>query len=151
MRGRRGAPYPCAGLAARLPEEPVDSSLRAWYEKLISLCCCQTLRRGDWRLHDITGWDDNPSCGHLLAWSWSCGCNRVLVVINFSDTAAQGRVRFPDGDWGACTGRFVDAFTGESFDRPGHNLQREGLFVDLLPWERHVWVTMEPCQQNPER
>jgi len=137
--------------AARRPEEPVDSSLRAWYEKLLSLCRCQTLRLGAWRLHDISGWTDNRSCERLIAWSWSYGRDRVLMVVNFSAAAAQGRVRFPDGDWGACTWHFVDAFTGECFNRPGDDLQCEGLFVDLMPWGRHVWVTMDPQQRNSER
>ncbi len=62
-------------------------------------------------------------------------------MVNFSATAALGRVRFPHGDWGDRTGHFVDVFTGEKLHRPGTISMVKACLVDLLPWEAHVWVT----------
>jgi hypothetical protein len=69
-------------------DEARDPELRAFYERLLSAAA---ELRGGWRWCE----SENPQ---LLAWAWAAH----LVVVNFGDSRAWGRVRVP---W---TGAVVD-------------------------------------------
>ena len=75
----------------RGPAEPEDEDLRGFYGRLLAAVAESGLRDGDWRMCDVSGWPDNDSCGHLVAWCWP----RELVVVNLSDAPAQARVHLP--------------------------------------------------------
>ncbi len=121
---------------ARGPAEPADADLRGFYERLLQALADSALgeRDGGWRLCETAGWPDNDSHRALLAWGW----DRTLVVVNFSDASAQGRVRLPSQpdlagrDW-----ELTDRLSGASFTRGGDELARDGLFVALDPWASH--------------
>jgi Alpha amylase, catalytic domain len=128
---------------ARRPDEPLDQSLAAWYRSLVAAIATSEMRQGEWRQLDATGWPDNQSCANLLAWSWSGGgtgggANRFVVVVNLSAAPAQGRVLLPWPDTGAKSWQFTDLLEGTGFDRDGAELQSQGLFVSLDPWQAHV-------------
>ena len=128
---------------ARRPDEPLDQSLAAWYRSLVAAIATSEMRQGEWRQLDATGWPDNQSCANLLAWSWSGGgtgggANRFVVVVNLSGAPAQGRVLLPWPDTGAKSWQFTDLLEGTGFDRDGAELQSQGLFVSLDPWQAHV-------------
>jgi hypothetical protein len=110
---------------SRGPSEPVDSDLRAFYERLLA-AVAESGARDDWRLCDVSGWPDNDSCRHLVAWCWS----GELVVVNLSDGTAQGRVHVP---WDGAH-ELVDRLSGARFAR---ELTPEGLYVGLEPWGFH--------------
>jgi hypothetical protein len=114
----------------RGPSEPVDEDLRAFYGRLLAAVGESDLRDGDWRLCDVSGWPDNDSCRHLVAWCWP----HELVVVNLSDQPAQGRVRIP---WEGRTWELVDRLSGVGFERAGDELASEGLYVGLDPWGFH--------------
>jgi hypothetical protein len=110
----------------RGPSEVVDADLRAFYGRLLAAVAESGLREGDWRLCEVSGWPDNDSCRHLVAWCWP----GELVVVNLSGEPAQGRVHVP---W---EGHFelVDRLSGARFER---ELTAEGLYVGLEPWGFH--------------
>ena len=84
----------------------------------------------------MTGWPDNDSYRSLLAWCWA----GHLVVVNFSDAPAQGRVRLP---WPDLPGRALtlsDALSGAVFERAGDELAGDGLYVELDPFAAHLLV-----------
>jgi len=106
---------------ARGPDEPPDPELRAFYERLLRAVAGL---RGDWRMCETSGWPDNDSHRNLLAWCW----DHVLVVVNYGDASAQGRVHLPwDGEW-----ELTDLLSDASFLRSG-----DELYVDLQPWASH--------------
>jgi hypothetical protein len=73
---------------------------------------------------ETSGWPDNDSHRNLLAWCW----DHTLVVVNYGDLSAQGRVHLPwDGEW-----ELTDLLSGASFVRAGGEL-----YVDLQPWASH--------------
>jgi hypothetical protein len=98
----------------RAADEPRDPELRAFYERLLAAAA---ELRGGWRLCE----SENPQ---LLAWAW----DEHLVVVNFGDSRAWGRVR---GPW---TGAVVldDLLSGARFERG------EELWVVLDAWGAHV-------------
>jgi hypothetical protein len=110
----------------RGPDERPDADLRAFYGRLLEAVAESGLREGDWRLCDVTGWPDNDSSRHLVAWCWP----GELVVVNLSDAPAQGHVHVPwAGSW-----ELVDRLSGARFER---ELTSEGLYVGLEPWGFH--------------
>ncbi len=117
---------------ARGPDEAPDEELRGFYARLLRAIADSGLRDGDWRLCETSGWPDNDSHRALLAWCWE----RTLVIVNFGDAAAQGRVRLPcelaGRDWA-----LTDRLSGASFVRAGDELAGEGLYVELAPWASH--------------
>ena len=79
----------------RRPDETVDEELRAFDMQL--LVAAAGSRHGDWALCAATGWPDNHSYDQLLAWSWTDGQHRSLVVVNYADAPASARIESRPG------------------------------------------------------
>jgi len=124
----------------RRPDEPVDQELQTFYRKLLEAIDAPAFREGRWSLCERTGWPDNSSYQNLVAWSWTMGGDRYLIVVNLSDGAAQARVRVPWDDIQGRTWRLIDVFSGESYDRSGDEMRDAGLYVDRGPWGCHFFA-----------
>jgi hypothetical protein len=120
---------------ARRPDEPSDRRLLGFYERLLD----RVARDGNWQLLVCDGWPDNHTADNLLAWAWTDGEVRNLVVINFSDAPAQGRVRVPWTDLGGRTWTLLDVLEGATFERDGTQMMSDGLYVDRPAWASHVF------------
>jgi hypothetical protein len=96
-------------------------------------------RNGDWRLCERSGWPDNQSCRNMLAWCWVKNGERFLIVLNFSAGASQALVHPPWDELRGKTWRLNDVLTGETYDRGGNDLRDSGLYVDLAPWQSHLF------------
>ncbi len=123
----------------RRPAEPVDQDLVAFNERLLKETNRDVFRNGEWRLCERSGWPDNQTCQNLLSWCWVKDDERYLVVINFRQEAAQARVRVPWDELRGKEWRFNDALSGESYDRAGSEVRDPGLYVDLGPWQCHLF------------
>jgi hypothetical protein len=123
----------------RRPAESVDQDLVAFYGRLLKAVNREVFRNGEWRLCERSGWPDNQSCLNLLAWCWVKDNERVLVVINFRQESSQARVHLPWNDLREKTWRLNDLLSGESYDRGGAELRDAGLYVDLKPWQCHLF------------
>ncbi|GGN50592.1 hypothetical protein GCM10011579_005500 [Streptomyces albiflavescens] len=124
---------------SRRPEEPVDMELLAFHHRLVASVASSGMRTGgDWRLLDCTGWPDNPSHDNLVAWSWTTGSARHLVVVNLSDRPAQGRIRLPWTDLRGRPCRLTELLTEQIYERDGDELVDPGLYVDLEGRHWHV-------------
>ncbi|MFH8596702.1 alpha-amylase [Streptomyces rimosus] len=122
----------------RRPDEPIDTELRAFHEKLLAAVHRSGMRTGQWQLLECTGWPDNDSARNVLTWCWAGPAGRFLTAVNLSEHAAQGRIRLPwrepeTGSW-----QLAELLTGARYDRDGDELTGPGLFVDLDPWATHV-------------
>jgi glycosidase len=126
----------------RRPDEPPDKELADWYRGLLATVARHRVRQGAWRLLDVTGWPDNQSCRNLLAWSWTGNGRgtRHVVVVNLSGKPAQGRVPLDWWDLRDRTARLTDLLRHERYDRDGDELTAPGLFVDLPPWQFHLFA-----------
>ena len=122
---------------SRRPEEAVDPSLQGFYRRLLAIIDNPAFRQGDWRLCERSGWPDNSSFEHLVAWTWRHTDDRWLVVVNLSDSTVQGGVRLGWDDIGGRQWQLSDLLSGVSYERAGNDLSSEGLYVDLGPWAYH--------------
>jgi hypothetical protein len=115
----------------RRPPEPVDHALLAFYVRLLNGIDRTAFRNGAWRLCERSGWPDNQSYQNLLAWCWA--------VINFRQEGAQARVHVPWDELRGKDWRLEDVLSGESYERNGSEMRDGGQFVDLGPWECHLF------------
>ena len=123
---------------SRRPDEPVDGDLRRFHRDLLAAVRSSGMRSGSWQALDCTGWPDNPSHRGLLAWSWTGGERRQVVVVNFSDGPAQGRVPLPWTDLRGRSWRLTELLAGTVYERDGDELADPGLYVALDPWRWHL-------------
>ncbi len=133
----------------RRPLEPIDADLQDFYRKLLRAISGEAFREGGWRLCERTGWPDNSSFLHLLAWGWRQADERCLIVVNLSDVAAQGRVRVPWEDVAGGPWRLADIFSGAVYLRDGDEMRDPGLYVDLGPWGFHLLDSKPASTSRP--
>jgi hypothetical protein len=124
----------------RRPAEPVDQDLASFYGRLLHAVNREVFRNGEWRLCERSGWPDNHSYLNILAWCWIKEDERYLAIINFKQDAAQARVQVP---WDTLRGkpwRLNDVLSGQTYDRGGDEMRDAGLYVDLEPWQCHLFL-----------
>lgn len=124
---------------ARRPEEPSDYDLERFYKLLLQRTAQEPFHSGDWALCECTGWADNMSCRHLLAWCWKKGTARCLIVVNFSPGPSQARVHLPWSDLAPGTWRLAESFSDQQYERSGDEMAGTGLYVSLEPWSWHFF------------
>lgn len=62
-----------------------------------------------------------------------------MVVINYSLIRAQAYIQLPDFLKRQFFIQFRDALTDKTHDRTGEELSKKGLYVDLQPWQAHLF------------
>jgi hypothetical protein len=122
----------------RRPVEPADPDVQAFFRTLLKIASSEGLRNGRWRLCERTGWPDNASSQNLIAWCWRSAEERRLIVVNLSESQAQGLVLLPWDELGGSRWRAIDLLSGNEYERSGDELCTRGLYVDLAPWGFHV-------------
>jgi hypothetical protein len=124
---------------ARRPVEQIENELVDFYGRLLKATHRDVFRNGAWRLCERSGWPDNQSCQNLLSWCWVKDGERYLIVINFRQEAVQARVHVP---WDELRGKewcLNDFLSGETYDRSGSEMRDAGLYVELGPWQCHLF------------
>ncbi|MGE5363070.1 MAG: alpha-amylase family glycosyl hydrolase [Bacteroidota bacterium] len=123
----------------RAPEEPVNSCMSSFYNKLFSITRCEVFRKGEWKLLDpLPSWEDNATFSNMLSWMWRYKDKNCIVVVNYSDSPAQCRLKF---DISGYEDRFVltDMLTGTEYIRPCEEVCYQGLYVDLKAYQSHIF------------
>jgi hypothetical protein len=123
----------------RRPVEPIDRGLQEFYKKLLEAIRRPVFREGRWNLSNRTGWPDNASFQNLVAWSWLGSDDRYLIVVNLSEIPAQAHVQVSWTDAGGGNWRLIDVFSGATYEREGDEIVSPGLYVELGPWNYHVF------------
>jgi hypothetical protein len=125
----------------RAPEENVDESLGQFYQRLLATLRRPVVRDGQWQLLEAArAWEGNGTADCLVAFAWQGpGPERLIVVVNYAPNQSQGSFRLPFADLAARDWRLEDLLGGESYERTGDDLNSHGLYVDLHPWQYHVF------------
>jgi hypothetical protein len=126
----------------RRPTEPVDSDWGDFYGRVLAAGRAAIFREGEWRLCEVSGWPGNAGDRGLVAWSWSRGNDRCLVVVNLSAARSQGKVRMPWLDLGGRCWRLEEVLSSEIYTRDGEELVASGLYVELADFGFH-WFKVE--------
>ena len=124
---------------SRRPDETPEPEVQQFYRTLLAASTGLAFREGSWRLCERSGWPDNDSYLSLVAWCWERGDDRSLIVVNLSDRAAQARVKVEWDGVTAHTWMLHDRLSGSTHERSGDELASSGLYVDLGPWNSHLF------------
>jgi hypothetical protein len=125
----------------RAPLEPVDETLRQFYDGLLAVLRQPTVRDGQWQLLECRpAWDGNWTWDGFLVFSWEGpGAERLLVTVNYAPTQGQCYVRLPFDDMFGHPIRLQDRMSTAVYDRHGDDLVMPGLYLDMPPWGYHVF------------
>jgi hypothetical protein len=136
----------------RRPDEPIDLKLQAFYIGLLVLLRKPVFRAGAWQLLECrAAWDGNWTCDCGIAFCWQgIDGERVLVAINFAAHQSQFYVRLPFADLRGSQWRLGDLLSPVRYDRAGDELEALGLFMDLTPWQSHVFEIARLSCTGPE-
>lgn len=124
----------------RRPVEPPELLLQSFYRRLLAALRLRPLRDGRWRLAYVSGGPEQETHEQIVAWTWQAGDERVVIVVNLSDSNAQGRVRLVWPELAGQSWVLADALNDEQYERSGDEILNTGLFVDLPAWGYHFLV-----------
>jgi hypothetical protein len=125
----------------RGPNEPPNAAIRKFYERLLELLRRPVMRRGEWRLLECApAWEGNGSSEAVIAYAWQdSDGSRVIVGVNYADHQSQCYVRLPFAGLAGAWWRLRDLLRSAQYDRDGNDLQSRGLYLDVPPWQCHVF------------
>ena len=125
---------------SRRPEEPINKDIQNYYLNLLKIISEEEFHGGKYRLyHQRSAWEGNYTYTNYLIWSWSSEKNFYLVVINFSPFRSQCYVTLPSEEVDNQNCTLVDLIGPNIYERDGCVLCRQGLYLDLQPWTRHLF------------
>jgi glycosidase len=134
-RLKRISPHLC-----RAPEEQVNQPLGNFCERLLEVLRLPIVRLGQWRLLDcVPAWAGNGSCDAFVAFSWEQNGMRLLAAVNYSDHSSQCYLRLPFPDLKSKHWRLRDLLGEAQYERAGEDLQAQGLYLDMPPWQYHLF------------
>ncbi len=125
----------------RAPHEPVNESLRQFYDKLLGVLRQPVVRDGEWRLLECApGWDGNWTNDCFIAFAWERAGERLLVAVNYAPNQSQCHVRLPFADLAGSKWQLQDQLSPARYDWNGDDLHSRGLFLDMPPWGAAVFA-----------
>jgi glycosidase len=135
-RTKRISPHLC-----RAPDEPVDEALRAFYARLLAVLRRPVVRDGQWQLLEgAPAWEGNWTSDCFLAFAWlGSDGERLLVVVNYAPNQSQCYLRAPFPDLAGRQWTLEDLIGGDAYERDGDALAGGGIYLDLRPWQYHVF------------
>ncbi len=125
----------------RAPREPIDEELKFFYSVLLSLLKKPIFRNGHWNLLEaVPAWEGNDSWESFIAFSWKGDDGAsTWVVVNYSAHDGQCYLRLPFPELQGEQWQLKDQCSEAVFDRDGDNLFTTGLYLDMKPWQYHVF------------
>jgi hypothetical protein len=124
----------------RAPDEPINSAVARFYDRLLGVLRRAAVRQGEWQLLEcVPAWEGNWTWDCFLAFAWHvAGEERLLVAVNYAANQSQCYVRLPFAGLGKAQWRLTDLLGDATYDRDGDDLHGRGLFLDMGPWEACV-------------
>ncbi len=125
----------------RGPIESLNEPVQKFYERLLAVLRRSIVRTGQWRLLEcIPAWNDNQSSEAFIGFAWEDADGaRLLVAVNYAEHASQCFLRLPFPDLGGRRWTLTDLLSTARYERDGDELKTRGLYLDLAPWQHHVF------------
>jgi len=122
----------------RKPPQVENLNLAKYYRKLGKLLG-KVPSEGEWKMLEVSGWHDNSSYLNLLAYQWTKNKEISLIVVNYSNQQSQGRVSLQVNSENEIL-IFKDILNNREYTYSREKIISEGLYVDLAPWQGHVFT-----------
>jgi glycosidase len=125
----------------RAPEEAVNESLQQFYARLLAVLRLPVTHFGQWQLLEcVSAWEGNGSNDDFISFSWQSDDGiRLLVTVNYAAHPSQCYVHLPFRDLGGKSWMLRDLLRDAHYQRDGGDLQSRGLYLDVGPWQYHVF------------
>ena len=126
----------------RAPIEIEDLSIKAFYFGLLGLLKDDIFTNGRWlMLSPRSAWEGNPTWENFISFLWtsSSGDHGVVVIVNYASVGGQCYVTIPFEPLRELTWELFDLMSGTTYAREGNELLDKGLYLDLKPWQYHVF------------
>jgi len=124
----------------REPDEYPNKIVKAFYDKLYQTTNNDIFRKGNWQLLEPNAaWESNNSYENILSWLWSYDNEKIIVVVNYSDTPAQCLLKFATSDLDDEIS-FNDLLNEKVYKRPAKEIKKNGLYIDLQPYKSHIFL-----------
>jgi hypothetical protein len=134
----------------RAPDEPIDKPLEQFYERLLTILKQPAVRDGEWRLAECTpAWNGNWTHDCFVAFAWRSPLDeRLVVVVNYAPNQSQCRLRLPFTDLSSRPWKLTDQLGSGTYERDGSEMQSQGLFLDMTPWQACVFTLCSDDDEN---
>ena len=125
----------------RAPDEALNESLKQFYDRLLNVLRQPAVRQGRWQLlESVPAWEGNATSDAFIAFAWQNDAGRgVIACVNYAGHRSQCYVRLPFAGLGGRHWRLRDLLGDAQHERDGNDLQSRGLFLDVAPWQYHVF------------
>jgi len=125
----------------RGPVEPIDEGLRQFYQRLLALLRRPVVREGVWRLLEARpAGPGNETWDCVIAFAWQgAGDAWLLLVVNYASIQSQCRLPLQLPGLAGRQWRFADLMGDAVYERDGTEVTGGGLYLDLRPWQFHVF------------
>jgi hypothetical protein len=129
----------------RFPDEQTNLVLNKFYEQLLKVLKLRVARNGQWQLLNCNpAWDGNGTFDSFLVYAWQENESEpLLVCVNYTNHPSQCYVQLPFSGLSDKQWQLTDLMSDESYVRDGNDLQSRGLYLDLTPWQFHVFQITE--------
>ncbi|MEK6782436.1 MAG: alpha-amylase family glycosyl hydrolase [Bacteroidota bacterium] len=125
----------------RAPHEPLNTDLQDFYAALLSVLKHQLVQDGEWSLLScVPAWEGNGSHESFIAFGWrGADGEKMVVVVNYASHPSQCYLNLSFSDLYGAQWRLNDLLNEASYDRDGDDLHFGGLYLDMQPWQYHVF------------
>src|SRR6202012_4539465 len=79
----------------RMPQEPPNAAIRAFFEKILKITNEEVFHTGRWSLLSVSAEGDDTA-GNLAVYEWRSATAWKIIVVNIIGAASQGRIRMDD-------------------------------------------------------
>ncbi len=118
--------------------ETADPALEAFYRQLLQISNEMVFHSGSWRRLDVQDFGDGLAA-NLIAYDWQTENSWKLIVVNFGEATAQGRLHLGDRIQAGRSYRFNDQLNQAVYLRDGDELRAAGLYVRLDGFQAHLF------------
>jgi glycosidase len=123
----------------REPVEKVSETKKAFYDKLLRITKDEIFTFGDWNLLEpVPASEKNESFNNFFAWIWKYENSYRIVVINFSDSTSQCRLKIQFESQSE-TVSLIDLLNEQQYVRRIDEIKDPGLFIELKSYNSHLF------------
>jgi hypothetical protein len=124
---------------AKLPPEPIDVTMREYYESLLTALAEPVYEEGEWHLIEPQpAWPGDETHHSFIAYRWTRAEEHRVVAVNWSPQRAQCRLPLGARELAGSSWLLVDRLAGAGYVRDGDEMLDPGLYVELPAYGAHL-------------
>ncbi len=124
----------------RNPFEQDNKTIYEFYNDLLKSIPGREYEGASWTLckTESVG-SDNSSFLNVISYLWSTNNKYRLIVVNYSQDPSKAHVRIKPFHFNTSKWKFTDLLSQKSYTYNGEDLYKYGLYVELDPWNGHIF------------